>query len=307
MTGLRARIGTGWTALPPASRGIALMFASSMCYALTFVTVKQLGQTFSVYQLVLIRTFLGSAVMLPWVMRSGIGVLRTRRWPLYLARGVAVYTGNLFWFYALTHITLADATTLSFTAPLFAAVILAFWLKEKLDGWRLAALFLGIGGALVIIRPGFAVIHLATIGMIYTAVTYGAAMAATRALTLTENSNAVVFYMFALNVPLALVPGVAHWTNPTWADAPWIAAFGLLSLYSQSLMTRSFALAEAAVVMPTFYLQLPLVALLGFVLFDQIPEIWLVPGALMIVGGSYLSVWSEARKRRRAKAVKAAA
>ncbi len=298
MNGLR----NAWAALPPATQGTALMFLSSMFYALTFVTVKKLGDSFSVYQLVLFRTFLGTAVMLPWVMRSGVSALKTRRWGIYWFRAVAVYTGNLCWFYALTNITLADATTLSFTAPLFAAVILAFWLKERLDGWRLAALLIGLGGAFVIIRPGFAEIHIATIGMIYTAISYGAAMAITRALTLTENSNAVVFYMFALNLPLSFVPGVMHWTTPGWEDALWIAAFGLLSLYSQSLMTKSFALAEAAVVMPTFYLQLPLVALLGFLMFDQLPEIWLIPGAIMIVGGSYLSVWSEARKRRRAKA-----
>lgn len=291
-----------WTALPAVSRGTVLMFLSSMCYALTFVTIKKLGDSFSVYQLVLFRTFLGTVVMLPWVMRAGPAALKTRRWGIYGLRAVAVYSGNLCWFYALTHITLADATTLSFTAPLFAAVILAVWLKERLDAWRLTALLIGLGGALVIIRPGFAEIHIATIGMVYTAISYGAAMAITRALTLTENSNAVVFYMFALNLPLSLVPGVVHWTTPGGEDLIWIAAFGLLSLYSQSLMTKSFALAEAAVVMPTFYLQLPLVALLGFLMFDQLPEIWLVPGAIMIIGGSYLSVWSEARKRRRAAA-----
>ncbi|MEX2453428.1 MAG: DMT family transporter [Rhodospirillaceae bacterium] len=295
MSGWRVR----WAATAPASQGVALMFMSAMCYALTFITVKHLGETFSVYQLVLFRTFLGTLAMMPWVMRAGIGALRTRRWFIYGLRGAAVYTGNLCWFYALTQITLADATALSFIAPLFAVVILAVWLREKLDAARLAALVIGIGGALVIIRPGFAEIHIATLGMIYTAIAYGAAMACTRALTLTENSNAVVFYMVALNLPVSFIPGVMHWTAPDWADLPLIAAFGLLSLYSQSLMTKSFALAEAVVVMPTFYLQLPLVALLGFVLFGQVPEIWLVPGAVLIVGGSYLSIWSEARKRRR--------
>lgn len=295
-----------WNALPAATQGTALMFLSSMCYALTFVTIRQLGETFSVYQLVLFRTFLGTAVMMPWVMRSGIGALRTKRRGVYALRAIAVYTGNLTWFYALTNITLADATTLSFTAPLFAVVILAVWLKEKLDAWRLAALLIGLGGAVVIIRPGFAEIHIATIGMIYTAVTYGYAMAATRALTLTENSKAVVFYMFAINLPVSAGPAIAHWTMPGWVDLPWIVAFGILSLWSQSLMTKSFALAEAAVVMPTFYLQLPLVALLGFLLFAQVPEIWLIPGAAMIIGGSYLSVWSEARKRRRAAAGRSA-
>ncbi len=292
-------------ALPSASRGIALMFLSAMCYAFTYVTIRHLGETFSVYQLVLFRTALGTAVMLPWVIRAGPGALRTRRWKAYGLRAVAVYTGNLCWFYALAHITLADATTLSFMAPLFSVLILAVWLREKLDATRIAAILLGIAGGAVIIRPGFAEIHNATIGMVYTAIAYGAAMAWTRALTLTENHNAVVFYMFAINLPVSAVPGLAHWTTPGWIDLPWILAFGVLSLYSQTFMTKSLALAEAAVVMPTYYLQLPLVALLGFALFDQLPEIWLVPGAALIIGGSYLSVRAEARKRKRAAAARA--
>ena len=63
-------------------------------------------------------------------------------------------------------------------------------------------------------------------------------------------------------------------------------------------MTRALALADAVVVMPTFYIQLPLAALLGFLLFGQVPEIWLMPGAALIIGGSYYSLWSEARGRR---------
>lgn len=294
--------GERWAALPASSRGIALMLFCAVSYALTYVTIRHLVETYSVYQLVLFRTALGTAVMLPWVFRAGLGELRTRRWRVYGLRAAAVYTGNLCWFYALAHITLAEATSLSFTAPLFCVLILAVWLRERLDASRIAALLLGIGGALVIIRPGFAEIHIATVGMVYTAIAYGAAAAWTRSLVLTDNTNTVLFYMFALNLPLAIGPGVAHWTDPSWADAPWILAFGLLSLYSQSFMTRSLALAEAAVVMPTYYLQLPLVALLGFLLFDQIPSAWLIPGGGLIVAGSYYSVWSESRKRRRAAA-----
>lgn len=287
-----------YIALPAPTRGVILMFMSAMCYALTFATVRELTETFSVYQLVLFRTAIGTAVMLPWLYRSGIRTLHTSRWKLYGLRAVAVYTGNLCWFYALAYISLADATALSFLMPLFTAVILAVWLRERLTGSRLVALFLGLAGAIVIIRPGFAEISVATIAMLYTSVAYGAATAFTRSLTMTDNSGAVVFYMFALNFPLALGPGLVHWTDPGWVDAGWIAAFAILSLYAQIFMTKSLALAEAAVVMPSYYLQLPFVALFGFVLFGQVPEIWLIPGAILIIGGSYYSVLSESRKRR---------
>lgn len=291
-----------YTALPVATRAVILMVMSALSYALTYVTIRELTETFSVYQLVLFRTGIGTAVMLPWLFRSGVRVLKTSRWKLYGMRALAVYTGNLCWFYEIAEMALADATALSFLMPVFAALILAFWMREQLNGARLAALFMGLAGAFVIIRPGFAEVGLATLSMLYTTIVYGGAMAVTRVLAKTEDSNAVVFYMFALNLPLALGPGVYHWTPPSPSLWLLIGAFAVLSLYSQIFMTRSLALAEAAVVMPSFYLQLPIAAFFGFFLFEQVPEIWLLPGAMLIIGGSYYSVWSESRRRRAAAA-----
>lgn len=286
-----------YTALPVSNRAAILMTISAITYALTFVTVRALSESFSVYQLVFLRAAIGTAFMLPWLCRSGVRALRTTRLKLYGLRAVLVYSGNLCWFYALAEMALADATALSFLVPVFTALILAFWMRERLTGPRIVALFLGLAGAFVVIRPGFTEIGLATIGMMYTTISYGAATAQTRVLAKTEDSNAVVFYMFALNAPLALGPGLYHWTMPAGLDWGLIAAFALLSLCSQIFMTRALALAEAAVVMPCFYLQLPLAGLFGFFLFGQVPEIWLLPGAALIIGGSYYSVWSESRRR----------
>lgn len=289
---------SAYTALPVQTRAVILMTLSAMFYALTFVTVRALSETFSVYQLVMFRAAIGTLVLLPWLFRSGVSVLRTDQWKLYGFRAVIVYAGNLCWFYALAHMALADATALSFLMPVFTSLILAFWMGESLKLPRVVSLVLGLAGAFVVIRPGFVEIGSATIAMVFTTVAYGAATAMTRVLTHKDDPNVVVFYMFALNLPLTLGPGVWHWTTPAFWDWGLIAAFALLSLYSQIFMTRSLALAEAVVVMPTFYLQLPLAAMFGFFLFGQVPEIWLIPGAILIIGGSYYSLWSEARKRR---------
>lgn len=278
------------------------MFLSSMAYAFNFVSIRELSESFSAYQLVLFRTVFGTAAMLPWLFRFGLGSLRTRRWGLYGFRAAVVYTGNLSWFYALAHMDLADATALSFLAPLFTAGILALWLRERLDGPRIIALSLGLAGALVLVRPGFGFVGLATFAALYMALAYGAASAVIRALTQTEDHNAVVFYMFALNLPLALGPGIAHWSAPDWAHIPWITAFGAFSLLGQLFMTRSLACAEAAAVMPAFYLQLPLVALLGFLFFGQVPGLWVVPGAALIAAGGYLALRNEPRRSGRGTA-----
>jgi drug/metabolite transporter (DMT)-like permease len=251
------------------------MLLSALSYAGSGATIRALTDHFSPYQLALIRAVLGTLVLLPWLLQHGVSALRTERLGLYAVRAVAVYSGNLCWFYALAHLHLADATALSFLAPLF-----------------------GVVGALVSVRPGFQPVGLAVLAALYVVVAYGTVTALIRGLALTENANAIVFYQFALHVPLALGPGIWHWQPIGVGELPWVLAFGVLSFLAQYFMTRSLACAEAAVVMPTYYLQLPLVALLGFALFEQVPDWWLLPGALLIVGGSYVSVWSESRAQR---------
>ena len=120
-----------YTALPVQPRAVILMTLSALSYALTFVTVRALSETFSVYQLVMFRAAIGTIVLLPWLFRSGVNVLRTDQWKLYGSRAVIVYAGNLCWFYALAHMALADATALSFLMPVFTALILAFWMGES--------------------------------------------------------------------------------------------------------------------------------------------------------------------------------
>lgn len=280
------------------TRGILWMVLSSVAYACSFTTVRELSEHFSIYQLVVFRTAIATTAMLPWLAGAGVGALRTQRLGLYALRAIGVYTGNLAWFYALAHLTLADATAISFLAPLWTIVVLAVWLRERITGGRLLALGLGVLGALVLVRPGFDTVGPAVFAAIYMALAYGSITAIIRVLALSENPNAVVFYMFALNLPLALGPGLLHWSPPTWGDAPWILAFGGFSLLAQIFMTRSLACAEAAVVMPAFYLQLPLAAAFGFLLFDQTPELWVIPGAALIAAGGLVALRNESSAAR---------
>lgn len=283
--------------LSPAARGVAWMIAASFFYALTFVSIRELAETFSVFQITFFRAVLGVAAMLPWLMRRGLPALHTGRWRLYAVRAVITYTGMVCWFYGLANLRLADATAIIFTAPLLTVVFLSFWLGERVGLARWTAILIGFAGALIIVRPGIAPMTLAAAAVVYTSLSYGFSNAATRVLATTENPTAVVFYMFATVAPLSLGPAIAEWTAPGWADAPLILLFGALSLVAMVCMTRSLAVAPGYVVMPMFYLQLPFVAVLGLTLFGETTGIWTWAGAAVICGSGYAIVWMERRRR----------
>jgi len=293
--------------LPPAIRGIAWATVSSATYALTYATIRELSGTFSVFQITFFRASIGVLFMLPWLIGAGIEVLRTDRAYLYGGRSIVTYTGMVCWFYGLAHVGLADATALMFTAPFFTLIILSLAIGERVGIRRWAAVAAGFLGALIIIRPGFAEVGLATAALIYVAVSYGASNAATRALAITEPTNVVVFYMFALVLPLSLVPAILTWSMPKPSEIPMILAFGVLSWVSMQCMTRALAAAPAAVVTPMYYLQLPFVGIVAYALYAEVPGWHICIGALIVIGSSYIVVRSEARAARRGVAAASAA
>ncbi len=280
-----------------ATRGIGWMVAAAFFYAVTYVIIRELSKDFSVFELSFLRAAMGMLVMLPWLAHAGLAALRTARLGLYCLRAVVSYSGMVCWFYGLANVKLADATAILFTSPLFTVAILAVALGERVTGRRLAALLAGFAGAMILVRPGFADIALPVLALLYTTVAYGAVNAITRSLALSENTNAVVFYQFALVVPVSAAPAALSWITPGWGDAPMMLVFGALSVVSMQCFTRALGAAPAAVVMPVFYLQLPVVAVLAFVFYGETPDMWVWIGGAVICAASYDIARSEARAR----------
>ena len=266
---------------------ISWMGVATFFYAFTFVAIRELSQSFSVFELCFLRAAMGMLFMLPWLAGAGFAARRTSRFRLYCLRAIVTYSGMVCWFYGLANVPLADATALLFTSPLFTVAFLAISIGEHVSKRRLGAILTGFAGAMRIIRPGFTVITLPILALLFTTVAYGAVSAITRSLTLSENSNAIVFYQFLLVVPVSVGPAAFNWITPSWGDMPLILIFGALSFVSMQCFTRALAAAPAAVVMPVFYLQLPLVALLAFFIYGETPDIWVWVGGVIICAASY--------------------
>lgn len=271
-----------------------------MLYACTYLTIRQLGASLPTVELVFFRVLLALMFMLPWLARAGMTSLRTTRWRLYLFRMIVTYTGMVTWFYALTKLQLVTAAALMFTIPLFTVVIAAIFLREKTTARRWIATFVGFAGAMIVIRPGLVEMSLASVAVLCTAVAYSVANIHTKMLSTTEDNNVAVFYMFALMAPLAAAPAIYDWVTPAWADVPWILGLGLLTALSFQCFTRSLAVAPTSLVMPFYYLQLPFAAGIGFAVFEEVPEIWVWVGALVICASGYYIARHEARGRSKA-------
>ncbi len=280
-------------------RGIWWMISAALFFAGIISCGRALGGRFGPFELVVLQTAISTVLMVPWLMRGGLAKLRTRRPVVYGLRAVVAMIGMAAMFHALRTLPVADATALLFTAGLFTVMFAAVALGEAVGVKRWAALVVGFCGALIILRPGFAGMSWALAVMVLSAVTFGAANVFTRFLATTEDANAVVFYNYFLMGLLAVPLAVPEWTMPEWRDAPILLVLGVVTLLAQQSFTRSFVFAPPAIVMPAYYLQLPFVAVIGFLAFDEMPDVWVWAGAAVICGSTYYITRADHRARAR--------
>lgn len=278
-------------------RGIWWMTGAAFLFAVISFMAREMSATLSLFQIALFQSVGATLGMLPWLVRAGTGALRTRRLGVYAFRAVAGTIAFVTMFYGLQHLTLADATALLFTTPLFTVLFAAAFMGETVGPRRWAAIAAGFVGAMIIIRPDTAGFSWPALSMVTSAAAFGAVNASTRQLTKTENANAMVLYMYALMVPLTVGPAIADWRPPGWADLPWIVVLGVVTILAQQAITRSFAAAPAAVVMPAYYMQLLFAAAIGFIAYREQPDIWIWAGAVVICGSTYYLAYTESRQR----------
>ena len=283
-------------ALPGSTRGVAWMTLGSLCYASTYAVVRVLSESFDSFQIVFFRSGLGVLVMLPWLLRSGLSALRTERYGLYGARVGLNYVGMVCLMYGIANLTLQDVTALMFTVPLFTVVFVAMLLGETVGMVRWCALAVGFVGAITIIRPGFVEVGLATFAVLCTSALYSLVNTASKSLTQTEDPNAIVFYVFLMMAMVGVGPALYGWTAPAWGDVPWIILLGAFSSLATVSLTRSFAAADASVVMPFNFLKLPFAVVIGMIWFTEQPDLWTVVGAAVIFSSTIFIARREARR-----------
>ncbi|OGA42547.1 MAG: hypothetical protein A3G25_21680 [Betaproteobacteria bacterium RIFCSPLOWO2_12_FULL_63_13] len=289
---------TAFAGLPRVTRGILWMLMATFFYASLYLAVRQSVKHLSVAEVAFFRAVLAAAMMLPWVVRSGLSCLRTDRLGLYIVRAAFLYGATMTWIYAVAHMPIADVTAILFAIPLFTVVLTFLFLGETVAPHRLAALAVGFVGVLVILRPGIIDVTLPVLVALASAVLFAASHASARALGKTENANAMVFYLYALGAPMALGPALWDWQNPNWSDTGWLIVIAALTLLAQQGLTRALIAAPAGVVMPLNFLQLPMVAVFGLALYGEMSDLWTWTGAAVICASSYYITRHETENAR---------
>jgi len=275
----------------PALRGVALMIAAVGVFALLDATGKYLAQTYPVPGIVWARYAVNLGLLVGWFVARGLlRRMRTARLGVQALRGLMLGSATLLYMTALSQMPMADAAAIGFVMPLIAAVLAVPMLNERLDGPRLLAVLAGLGGALVIVRPGFSVFTpyaLLPLGM---AVCNALYQILTRKLAGVEHPLTSLFWGAlvgtVLYTPFLPASGELPHEALDWVLFGLMGVFGLVG---HLLLIRAYDFASASLLVPMHYSQLVWVILLGYLVFDDFPDGWSLVGmAIIVVAGLYL-------------------
>jgi drug/metabolite transporter (DMT)-like permease len=287
-------------------RGVLWMALAAFFFAVSAALVRKIGFTINAFEQTFFRQLMGAVILLPFLWRVGLAGMRTGQLGTNIIRNIAGYAGISLSFYSVTLIPLAQSIALQFTLPLFTIILAMLLLGEHVGAHRWTAMVIGFAGALIILRPGFIEISLGMIVALAAAASFGVSDTLARKLARTDSTILIVFYSFAFQVPIALPGALYDWVTPSLADWPWLIALGLTSFAAQWGLSRAFVLAEASLVSPVLFLRLPIISVIGFVFFAEVPDIWTWIGAIIIFSATYYAARREAARHRQRRAMQAA-
>lgn len=295
-TALRRRV----ERLHPAVRGLLWAVASGLLFVLLNTLMRGLSLALSPFQTQFLRYAFGLVVMLPFILRSGIGAYRPHTLRGQFMRGGVHALGLCLWFVAVPHITLADTTALGFTTPIFIMIGAILVLGERLRWERWVAAAIGFAGVLMVVAP-----KLAGDGGVYLLVmlasspVFAASFLMTKQLTRFDRAEVIVAWQ-AITVTLFSLPlALLQWQTPSTLQWGAFLLCGVLGSAGHYCLTRSFTIADISATQSVKFLELVWAAALGWLVFSDPPSRSTLIGGVVIAGST---LWIARRESRRSAA-----
>jgi drug/metabolite transporter (DMT)-like permease len=281
-----------------ASRGILWMLLTMLLFVAMDGIAKYLTRDYAVTQIVWARYVFHLLLLVAWIGGRLPRLLVTRRPGLQFARSMLLFLTTALYFFALKFIPLAEGSAIMMIAPLLVTALSVPLLGEHVGVRRWIGVVVGFAGAMLIIRPGSAMMQLASLLALAAALSNGLYHICTRVLSQSEHVLTTLIYSAAVGAILSSLAVPFSWTTPDLMGWTLLVMVGLFGGISHFALIKAFAAAPAATVAPFTYSNLLWAALFGYVMFGDLPDGLTVLGAA-IIAGSGLYIFHREHVRRR--------
>ncbi|WP_339480630.1 MULTISPECIES: DMT family transporter [unclassified Pseudomonas] len=269
--------------------GALWMAASLLSFIGMAVAARELSKFMSIFEILFFRSLVGLIIIFPVIYQQRTKLKQTHDLGLQIGRNAVHFAGQYAWTIGVASLPLVKVFALEFTTPIWVSLLAFLFLKEKLSTTRVFAAIGGFLGVLVVLRPGLGSIEPAAFIVLMAAMGYATSIIMVKKLTLTSSPTIIVIWMVLLQLPLGLGLSLAQWRTPTLACIPWILLLGITGLGAHFAMAKALSIMEASIAIPIDFFRVPLIAVVGFFLYGEPLEIWVLVGAVIIFASNYLT------------------
>jgi drug/metabolite transporter (DMT)-like permease len=275
-----------WQALPGNVRGSLIMMIASLASVVMTALIKHVGQTIPMIEILFVRQIFVLLIISPVIFRNLGTVFKSSIYSLHFLRAslsvIAMYTG----FTAVVNMPLAEVTAITFVRILFTTILAIIFLKEVIGIRRWASVIIGFMGVLVIIRPDLDNINIYALMAIVSALfASGIQIVLRKVAQIDKPSTIIAFHSVFVTLVMA-IPTYFQWVMLNFEEMIYIMLISIIMSPMQWLFIQAFKVGEAAAIAPMEYVRLLYAGLIGIIFFSEIPTVWTLSGAAIIIAST---------------------
>lgn len=274
------------------------MLGAIASFSTMAVAGREVSFALDTFEIMLFRSAVGVIIVaFAEIAFSTWRQISREQFSLHFFRNIMHFIGQNLWFYAVTVIPLAQVFALEFTSPIWVILLSPLILGERITLVRAVAALMGFLGVLVVTRPDMAGVNVGVTMAASSAIFFAFTIIFTKRLTRTQSITCILFYLTVLQLGFGLVTAGydGDIALPNTETLPWLVLIGVAGLLAHFCITNALAIAPATVVVPIDFVRLPVIAIIGMLVYGEALDLWVLLGAGIIFAGNYLNIWSETR------------
>ncbi len=282
----------------PIYRGMAAMLLSVFLFSINDALLKWLAGTYHPMQIIFCRSFFTFFPLLgPFLLKQQRIDFRAGNNGYHALRAFIAALSVPLYIYAYKALPLADAYAVSYVAPLFMAIFAIPLLGEKVSKQAWTVIIIGFFGILIMMRPGSAVLSLGGLSAFAAGVVYALAIVMSRKLSETESDFSITAWFMGVSFIMSSLFMPFYWETPPLSDWGLFAVLGVVSYGAVLTITQAFRLAPAAIVGPIDYLLVVFGAILGYYIWGDVPDMYVVIGSCVLIGSGLYLLYHESKNK----------
>ena len=265
------------------------MLLGVISFCMLAIGVKEISSNISSIQIIFFRSFIG-LILLFVFFRKKFQELTFKKIKIHLKRNIFHLFGQYGWVLGIVYLSLTEVTAIEFTVPIWIIIFATLYLNEKMTKWKIVSVLMCFLGVLVIIRPGFEIFKINTIIVLLSAISYSIAHISTKKIVKTETPLDIIIIMCITQTPIAFVLSLNNWNYPNLPDLFWLIIIAISAISAHFSLAKAFKKSNIGEIITIDYIRLPILSLVGILIYNEDFDILLLIGAFLIIVGNYINL-----------------